>query len=106
MRTSILAPIHAKTAQIIADTMLEMIFLYGPPNQVITSKGQEFVSTNELVFKKFSIQHDFASCCHIQSNGQDKSGQISQNDWDDHVRNIAYNINITYQKSINCSPYL
>uniref|UniRef100_H2Y2I0 Integrase catalytic domain-containing protein n=1 Tax=Ciona intestinalis TaxID=7719 RepID=H2Y2I0_CIOIN len=109
--------IKAKTAQIIADTMLEMIFLYGPPHQVITGKGQEFVSTKEHVFKKFAILHDFASCCHIKSNGQDKSGQMfrklinehtesSQNDWDDHVRNIAYNINVTHQKSINCSPYL
>ncbi|KAG7156972.1 Gypsy retrotransposon integrase-like protein 1-like 2 [Homarus americanus] len=111
-------PLTYKSGPCVAQAIVNMIHTHGPPHQIITNQGHEFVDeVNKSILSLFKVKQLMTSACHPQAIGQNeqtnqtvkaaifKCCNKNQDDWDRHLNSVVYGINTSKQSTTKYSPF-
>ncbi|XP_074935434.1 gypsy retrotransposon integrase-like protein 1 isoform X3 [Phalacrocorax aristotelis] len=113
---AVILPLHDTSAAEIAKAIIEVFFLYGPPQKMPIDQGKELVcQINEELFALFGMKQIVLS--YHQADGVNeitcktikvflnKYCTDHPNDWDEHLSAIAYAFNLTNLEPDQSTPY-
>ncbi|XP_054040967.1 gypsy retrotransposon integrase-like protein 1 isoform X1 [Rissa tridactyla] len=115
-RWTVIFPLHDTSAAEIAKAIINVFFLYGPPQKMPIDQGKELVyQINEELFALFGMKQIVLSypqtddvnerTCKTIKAFLDKHCTDHPNDWDEHLSAIAYAFNLTNLKPDQNTPY-
>ncbi|KAM6105710.1 LOW QUALITY PROTEIN: gypsy retrotransposon integrase-like protein 1 [Pterocles gutturalis] len=108
-------PLHDASAAEIAKAIINVFFLYGPPQKMPIDQGKEFVyQINEELFALFGMKQIVLSYPQTDDVNERTCKTITflnkyctdhPNDWDEHLSAIAYAFNLTNLEPHENTPY-
>lgn len=113
-------PVKSTSVKHVIRALENLIFLFGPPERIISDRGSAFTSKKMLDFcQKFNIKHVMNAVATPRANGQCERYNLtilnslrcySANDeneenWDTHLKLIQFSINSTINKTTAKSAY-
>ncbi|XP_031951756.1 gypsy retrotransposon integrase-like protein 1 isoform X2 [Corvus moneduloides] len=115
-RWTVILPLHDTSAAEIAKAIINVFFLYGPPQKMPFDQGKELVcQINEELFALFGMKQIVLSYPQTDDVNERMSKTIKTflnkycidhpNDWDEHLSAIAYAFNLTNLEPDQNTPY-
>uniref|UniRef100_A0A8C0V934 Gypsy retrotransposon integrase-like protein 1 n=1 Tax=Cyanistes caeruleus TaxID=156563 RepID=A0A8C0V934_CYACU len=115
-RWTVILPLHDTSAAEIAKAIINVFFLYGPPQKMPIDQGKELVyQINEELFALFGVEQIVLSYPQTDDVNERMSKTIKSflnkycndhpNDWDEHLSAIAYAFNLTNLEPDKNTPY-
>ncbi|KAJ7414923.1 Gypsy retrotransposon integrase-like protein 1 [Pitangus sulphuratus] len=115
-RWTVILPLHDTSAAEIAKALINVFFLYGPPQKMPIDQGKELVyQINEELFALFGMKQIVLSYPQTDDVNERMSETIKAflnkycidypNDWDEHLSAIAYAFNLTNLEPNQNTPY-
>ncbi|XP_009889967.1 PREDICTED: gypsy retrotransposon integrase-like protein 1 isoform X1 [Charadrius vociferus] len=115
-RWTVILPLHDTSAAEIAKAIINVFFLYGPPQKMAIDQGKELVyQINEELFALFGMKQIVLSypqtddinerTCKTIKAFLNKYCTDHPNDWDEHLSAIAYAFNLTNLEPDQNTPY-
>ncbi|XP_057900124.1 gypsy retrotransposon integrase-like protein 1 isoform X1 [Melospiza georgiana] len=115
-RWTVILPLHDTSAAEIAKAIINVFFLYGPPQKMPIDQGKELVyQINEELFALFGMKQIVLSYPQTHDVNEKISKTIKTflnkycidhpNDWDEHLSAIAYAFNLTNLEPDQNTPY-
>uniref|UniRef100_A0A8D2NUZ7 Gypsy retrotransposon integrase-like protein 1 n=1 Tax=Zosterops lateralis melanops TaxID=1220523 RepID=A0A8D2NUZ7_ZOSLA len=115
-RWTVILPLQDTSAAEIAKAIINVFFLYGPPQKMPIDQGKELVyQINEELFALFGMKQIVLSYPQTDDVNERMSKTIKTflnkycidhpNDWDEHLSAIAYAFNLTNSEPDQNTPY-
>ncbi|XP_026654335.1 gypsy retrotransposon integrase-like protein 1 isoform X2 [Zonotrichia albicollis] len=116
-RWTVILPLHDTSAAEIAKAIINVFFLYGPPQKMPIDQGKELVyQINEELFALFGMKQIVLSYPQTTHDVNEKISKTIKtflnkycidhpNDWDEHLSAIAYAFNLTNLEPDQNTPY-